>query len=487
MKMREILFGNSRVVALLLPLFVGTALLTGCTENPATGGSDFGLLSVAQQRQLGAESDAQIVAQFGLYDDPELQAWVDEIGRDLLQYSNDDRFDYTFRILDTEVINAFALPGGYIYVTRGLLAYLNNEAQLAVVLGHEIGHVAANHSVKQYTNQVLASVGLAVGGAVFEDLRPVLGAAQSGLQLLFLKYGRDDETQSDTLGVMYASKAGYEAAEGAEFFVTLDRLQDQAGGGIPSWASTHPDPEDREENIIQKAAEWSAALGTELSGDDPAGYLPRINNIIFGQNPRNGFVQNGVFYHPDLRLRFNVPNGWQVGNFATQVQMVDPNGVAAMVFTIDGTNSAAAGATAMKNSQGVTTINQQNTTVNGFPAVRLRTSIAVEGGSLGVLSYFIEKDQTVYVFHGYTDAGNYSSFEPTFESTSRSFNAVSDPGVLGVQPYRLNVFTASQTASFASLVSENLAVGMDLLSLAILNQVAQDATIQAGTYLKDVD
>ncbi len=442
---------------------------------------------MAQQRELGAESDAQIVAQFGLYDDPELQAWVEGIGRDLLQFSNDDRFDYTFRILDTEVINAFALPGGYIYVTRGLLAYLNNEAQLAVVLGHEIGHVAANHSVKQYTNQVLASVGLAVGGAVFEDLRPVLGAAQTGLQLLFLKYGRDDESQSDTLGVMYASKAGYVAAEGAEFFVSLNRLQEQAGGGIPSWASTHPDPIDRQEKIIEKAAEWSASLGTQLSGDNPAGYLPRINDIIFGQNPRNGFVQNSTFYHPDLRLQFNVPNGWQVGNFATQVQMVDPNGVAAMVFTIDGASSAAAGAGAMKSSQGVTTISQQSVSVNGFPAVRLRTSIAVEGGSLGVLSYFIEKDQTVYVFHGYTDAGSYSSFEPTFEATSRSFSAVTDGAILGVQPYRLDVFQATNTASFASLITENLAVGMDVLSLAILNQVEAQETISAGSYLKEVD
>lgn len=475
------------ILVAILPLLGSGMFMSGCQENPATGGSDFGLLSISQQRQLGAESDAQIVAQFGVYDDPELQAWVEAIGRDLLQYSNDDRFDYTFRILDTEVINAFALPGGYIYVTRGLLAYLNNEAQLAVVLGHEIGHVAANHSVKQYTNQVLASVGLAVGGAVFEDLRPVLGAAQTGLQLLFLKYGRDDESQSDTLGVMYASRAGYVAAEGAEFFVTLNRLQEQAGGGIPSWASTHPDPIDRQAKIIEKAAEWSAALGTQMSGDDPAGYLPRINDIIFGQNPRNGFVQNGVFYHPELRLKFNVPNGWQVGNYPTQVQMVDPGGVAAMVFTIDGTSSAAAAAAAMKSSEGVTTISQQNVTINGFTAVRLRTSIAVEGGSLGVLSYFIEKDQNVYAFHGYTSAANYPSFEPTYEATSRSFNTVSDGAILGVQPYRLDVFQAATTAPFSSLVSENLAVGMNLLSLAILNQVEQQQTITSGSYLKEVD
>lgn len=468
-----------------LPLLIVTTLtIPACQSNPATGENQFGLLTVAQQRELGAEGDAQIVAQFGVYDDPELQAWVDAIGRDLLQYSNDTRFDYTFRILDTEVINAFALPGGYVYVTRGLMAYLNNEAQLAVVLGHEIGHVAANHAVEQYTNNVLASIGLAVGGAVFEDLGPLLGAAQTGLQLLFLKYGRDDESQSDTLGVMYASRAGYEAAEGAKFFETLSRLQEQSGTSIPTWTSTHPDPADREEKIIQKAAEWEAALGIELSGDDPAGYMPRIDNMVFGQNPRNGFVQGGVFYHPELEFQFNVPSDWTVGNFASHVQMVDPTGQAAMILALESGSSASAAADAMQGAEGIQTVSRSNVSVNGFPAVRLRTNMSVEGGTLGVLSYFIEKDQSVYVFHGYSDQSLFGGFESTFQSTATSFNRVTNSAVLSVQPNRLNVFQASQTASFASLVSTGV---VDLLSLAILNQVDQDATITQGTYLKDVD
>ncbi len=476
-----------RSFRMVMPLLGALLLMQGCQTNPATGENEFGLLSVAEQIQLGAESDAQIVAQFGIYDDPALQAWVEAIGRDLLQYSNDTRFDYTFRILDTEVINAFAIPGGYIYVTRGLLSYLNNEAQLAVVLGHEIGHVAANHSVKQYTNQILASVGLAIGGAVFEDLGPLLGAAQTGIQLMFLKYGRDDESQSDTLGVMYASKAGYKAEEGAEFFVTLQRLQEQAGGGIPSWASTHPDPVDRQENIIQKAEEWRAALGTTLTGDDPAGYLPRIDNIIFGQDPRTGFVQGGVFYHPGLRLRFNTPSSWNVNNYPSQVQMTEPNGAAVVVFTIESGSSAATAASTMQNSQGVQTISRSSTSVNGFQAVRLQTNIAVEDGTLGVLSYFIEKDQAVYVFHGYSDLGSFGTYSGTFQATATSFDEVTSSAIINVQPYRLDVFQASQTGSFSSLVTTNQNVGMDLLSLAILNQVEETATIVQGSYLKQVD
>lgn len=481
------LTGLRASIAALPVLLLLAISVPACQENPATGEKQFGLLSVAEQRQLGAEADAQIVAQFGVYDDPELQAWVESIGENLLQYSNDTRFDYTFRILDTEVINAFALPGGYIYVTRGLMAYLNNEAQLAVVLGHEIGHVAANHAVEQYTNNVLASIGLAVGGAVFEDLGPLFGAAQTGLQLLFLKYGRDDESQSDTLGVMYATRAGYEAAEGAEFFVTLNRLQEQAGASIPSWASTHPDPVDRQGKIIQKAAEWKAVVGTELGGDDPAGYIPRLDDMIFGQNPRNGFVQGGVFYHPDLRIRFDVPSNWSVGNYATQVQMVDPNGQAAIIFTLAEGSSAATAASQMQSSQGVQTVNRTNTSVNGFPAVRLRSNIPVEGGTLAVLSYFIEKDQRVYVFHGYTASNLYGGYESAFIATATSFAEVTNSSILNVQPFRLNAFQAASTASFSSLIQQNVAAGMDLMSLAILNQVETGTTIEQGAWLKGVD
>ena len=343
------------IILFLSPMLLG---LSGCETNPATGENEFLLLSTEEQRQLGAEADAQIVSEFGVYDDPAIQSWVERIGREVLAHSNDTRFEYTFRVLDSEVINAFALPGGYIYVTRGLLAYLQNDAQLAMVLGHEVGHVAANHSAKQYTSSILANVGLAIGGALFEDVRPFLGAAQTGLQLLFLSYSRDNETQSDTLGVKYATLAGYEAAEGAQFFVTLQRLQEQAGVAIPSWTSTHPNPADREENIIAKAGEWKAAVGQQLGGVNPEVYLPRVNNIVFGQNPRNGFVQNNTFYHPDLKFQFTVPSKWKVGNFATQVQMVSPQEDAVAIFATVIESSPSAAANAFRSGQGVQTIEQ---------------------------------------------------------------------------------------------------------------------------------
>lgn len=470
---------------LLPPMVLG---LQGCVTNPATGDNEFSLLSREEEIELGRQGDAQIVAQFGVYDNPQIVAWVNDMGQRIADKSDDPDLEYTFRVLDTEVINAFALPGGYIYVTRGLLAYLQNDAQLAMILGHEIGHVTARHSAKQYTNQVLAQVGLGLGGAIFEDLRPFLGAAQVGLELMLLKYSRDNETQSDTLGIKYASLAGYEASEGAEFFITLQRLQEESETVIPTWTSTHPDPADREENIIANAAKWKAANpGVTLGGINPEVYLPRLNDMIFGQNPRHGFVEGNTFYHPDLQFQFPVPSGWQYANFATQVQMAPESGDAVVVLTTASGTTPDAVASSFQSQQGVQTVEKNNTTVNGFPAVRLRTNVQTEDGTLSVLSYFISKDQLVYVFHGYTTSDRFGTYASTFENVFSNFRRVTDAGVLAIQPYRLDVFTAPRTDAFSSLVQVRSGTGIDLNGLAILNQRQVSEQVTQGAHLKQVD
>jgi predicted Zn-dependent protease len=478
-------------ISAVLPLMsvIISGAFSGCETNPATGENEFILLSTEDQRQLGAQANQEIQAQYGVYDDVVLQSWIDTLGASVVAQSGDTRFDYQFFILDTEVINAFALPGGYIYVTRGLLAYLNNDAQIALVLGHEVGHVAANHSAKQYTNQVLANVGLVIGGALFEDIRPFLGAAQTGLQLLFLSYSRDNESQADTLGVMYATRAGYKAAEGAEFFHTLERLQDQSGNVIPTWASTHPDPTDRQQTILEKAAEWSVAVGGNLHGANPEVYIPRLENLVFGHNPRHGFVDStaNVFYHPDLRFQFPVPSQWSVANFASQVQIISPDGLGVMLLTTSNQLTPAAASNEFKQSGGVQVLDEQFGTVSGFDAVRLRSNVQTDNATLGVLSYFIAKDQTVYVFHGYSDASRFGTYLNTFDNTFSGFSDLNDPTILGVQPYLVDAFQALQSAPFSALVTPNSGANMDVESLAILNQVETGSTIPAGTFLKEVN
>ena len=233
-------------VALVLTLMV---ICWSCAVNPVTGKKELMLMGEGQERALGLESDPGIIANFGLYEDDEMQKFINEKGKEMGAISHRPHLEYQFRILDSPVVNAFAVPGGFVYFTRGIMAHFNNEAEFAGVLGHEIGHVTARHSASQYSKQVLAQGALMAGVIASEDFRNYAGVAQQGLGLLFLKFGRDDESQSDRLGVEYSTKIGYDAHEMADFFQTLKRLSAKSGQSIPTFMSTHPDPADRYNNV----------------------------------------------------------------------------------------------------------------------------------------------------------------------------------------------------------------------------------------------
>ena len=258
-------------------------------------------------------------------------------------------------MLDSPVVNAFALPGGYIYVTRGLLSYLENEAQLAVVLGHEIGHVLGRHSSEQAARSQLSQFGLlgaAVLGGVVGGGQVAEGILQYGsqaAQLLTLKYGRGAEREADRAGVAYAEFAGYDAAQAARFFVALRRLSENAGSTLPNFLSTHPDPDERAQTIPQLAAQYDPQ-GTEV---EAAEYLQTIEGIVVGEDPRQGFVEGSSFYHPELRFRFSFPQGWRTQNSPAAFVMAEPNGRAVIQLTLAQGNSARDAAQTFANQQGV--------------------------------------------------------------------------------------------------------------------------------------
>jgi predicted Zn-dependent protease len=240
-----------------LPLLaLATLLAAQCATNPATGRRQLNLYSEAQEIALGRQADQQITAQLGLVDDPELQEWVTGIGRRLAVVSERPSLPWSFKVVDNPVVNAFALPGGFIYVTRGLLAFLRSEAELAGVLGHEIGHVTAQHSVNQMSKQQLAAGGLLVGMIVSPEVARFGDLAQTGLGLLFLKYSRDDERQADDLGLRYMVGGGWEPRELPGVFDVLRGVGEIAGAGrIPNWLSSHPDPERRNERTARLIAD----------------------------------------------------------------------------------------------------------------------------------------------------------------------------------------------------------------------------------------
>lgn len=482
-----------RYLAFLVALFVAG----GCanTTNLVTGENVRGAYSWQQEVQLGQEADQQIVAQYGVYDHEQLGRYVEEVGQAVLQTSaytdpatpsEIRNTPFTFRVLDTETVNAFALPGGFVYVTRGLLAHLENEAQLAVVLGHEIGHVLGRHSSQQAADAQLGQLGL-IGAAVLGQTvlggsagETILNAGGTGVQLLMLKYGRDAEREADQAGVAYAEFAGYDASEGAAFFETLDRLQDQSGGGLPSFLSTHPDPGEREQTIVQLAAQYDT--GTAVNAES---FLRRLDGVVLGMNPRQGFTEGSTFYHPDLRFRFSYPQGWRVTNQAAAVTVAQPDNQAQLQLALAQESSARAAARAFAERQGITVQDSRAVTVNGLPAYGVVARAQAQQQTLGVVAYFIEHGGGVYSMLGLTPSQAFSQYQGVLEQAMRSFSRLTDSRYLTREPVRIDLVETSRSGTFASLVEgRRLPQDFDLEKMAILNQTTSQAVIPSGRLLK---
>jgi predicted Zn-dependent protease len=236
------------------------------------------------------------------------------------------------------VVNAFALPGGYIYITRGIMAQMNSEAQLAGVLGHEIGHVTARHSAQQITNQQIAQVGLLVGMVAFSGFREYGGLAAQGMGLLFLKYSRDHESQADELGVQYTARAKYDPRQIPATYETLKRIGDREGAGLPNFLSTHPDPGDRQVRTRQlaEATVGGAALNLEIGA---ANYRRHVEGLVYGDDPRAGYFENSRFYHPQLGFQLIFPSGWKTVNNPSAVVATNENLGATMQLTLGSTKN----------------------------------------------------------------------------------------------------------------------------------------------------
>ena len=460
--------------------------IASCAINPVTGQRELMLLDDQEEIELGRQANTQIVQEFGIYDDPGLSSYVNDFCQKLAKISHRPELSYECKVMDSPVVNAFAVPGGYIYFTRGILAYLNNEAEMITVIGHELGHITARHSAQQYSRAQLAQVGLGVG-MIFLDYLPAIAGdvAQLGMQMLFLKFSRDNERQSDDLGVEYASKMGYDAKQMANFFDTLDRMRPSSEGSpLPDWFSTHPNPAERNETVSLRAREWQEKLGLRSPKINRDVYLKRIEGLVFGENPRQGFVENNIFYHPDLRFQFPVPQGWVLQNTPAFIRVVSPNKDALIIFTIspEGPPEQAALQFAQKNK--VEVIETSPTKVNGLPAHRLISEVRSSQGVLTIKSYFIEKEGKVYMFHGFTSPVRFDQYSSTFGSTMEQFRELTDPKRLEVKPFRVRILSAPRAGSVrGALLALNVPEN-DLEKIALLNGKTLDDTIAAGTLMK---
>lgn len=483
----------------LFGLLLLLTFLTGCVvqRSAITGHRRAYAYSWSEEVKMGKQANEQVKQQYGLYNDPSLAKYVSMIGDSVLDHSDmrgpnvEAKYRNTpfhYQVLNSSIVNAFALPGGYVYITRGILAALNNEAQLAMVLGHETGHVAARHASQSALEQKAGQIAL-VGGAVVGQQALGLSADQilqvggMATKLLFLRYSRDDEREADRLGVEYSAKAGYKSSDASSFFATLKRMQEQSGQSLPSMLSTHPDPGNRQETIKKLAAEWKSK-GYKLTTEDQKKYYQKIDGIIYGDNPREGFTKNGMFYHPDLKFQFPVPTDWQVYNQSKQVILADKDQSAVMIMSIDTNRTPRASVEAFLNQQGVTTLKTNSTSKNGLEGFEGYATASTQQGDVKLYLYAVSYNGNVYRFLDYTTPSKFDDMAAHFTHTAYGFRSLTDPSILDIKPVRIQITEVQRDTKFSDLLPQKLPMNIKPEDVAILNQVKLGDTITKGTLIK---
>jgi len=460
------------------------ALALACATNPATGKKELMLVSESQEIAMGKEYDPSIVAEMGLYPDTALQRYVTELGRRMAAVSERPHLPWTFRLLDDPLVNAFAVPGGYLYITRGILAHFNSEAEFATVMGHEIGHVTARHSAAQMSRQQIAQLGLAAGSIASKEVARYAGTIGQGIGVLFLRYGRDDESEADGLGVRYMRRTNYDVRESPKVFAMLGRVSEVAGGGsVPEWLSTHPDPGNREarlQELVQRLPPES--LGTTVNR---AGYLRRLEGVVYGDDPRQGYFQGTRFIHPDLAVEITFPNQWRTANQARAVMAASAEQDAVMSVSFARQRTPAEAAQAFFAQQGVTGGPPRQGQINGLAASGGGFEAQTQDGAVAGSVAYVAKGDRVFQILGYSTAQGWQSYGPLVRTATQSFRVVTDPRLLGVQPRRLAIVTLDREMTLAEF-SRRFPSTVPTATLALINGVDSTAVLPRGAVVKRV-
>jgi predicted Zn-dependent protease len=456
----------------------------------------------AKEKAEGAKYHPEILKEFGEPMQSPQTAYVVRVGKNIALQSGlgNAESDFNVTLLNSSVNNAFAIPGGYVYITRQLVALCNSEAEMAGVLGHEVGHTAARHSKKRQKNSTIASIlgaGGTILGAVLGDSGGLAGILGSGLkqysgtfaQLFSLSYSRGQEEQADDYGIRYLSKAGYDATALSSMLNSLAmqtavdaRVAGQSGGAaIPEWASTHPDPAKR---VVRAAANAKAYPVSTIRKSDT--HFAAINGMLYGDDPAQGVVEGQDFLHRDIKLKFTVPTGFGMQN-GTQAVSINGNGGQAIftqgAFSGDRQAYVAAAFKSVSGDQQTVTpgpINQ--TTVNGIPAFYSTAVVTTQQGQRELTVFAYEwAANTAYHFVT-VSAANASPFNTMFQSMSR-LNATQ---VAAIKARKVKVVTVAKGESVASLAAKMAYTSLQTERFLALNGLSGSATVASGQKVKIV-
>jgi predicted Zn-dependent protease len=488
---------NARQTLIAATLAAGLALAAGCATNPVTGKTDVVTMSAAQEIEIGRKMHPQILQQYGRYADEELQSYVTEVGRRIGAVSHRPDLEYTFTVLDSEDVNAFALPGGFVYITRGIMAYLNSEAELVAVLGHEVGHVTARHAVRQQTGATAAGVGatligILTGSGDLANLANLAGTA------LVLGYGRDMELEADSIGAQYLVRLGY-SPEAMIDVVRLLKNQEmlevqvaRQEGREPrvyhGLFSTHPDNDTRLKEVVVTAGKAGSG---EARPDGGEAYLRRIEGLPVGPSREQGVVRGGRFYHGSLGFTAAFPTGWAVQNLPKKVVATSPAKDAVLQLSAVPPPPGVKPADLLARSlPGVPLSQGEPLQVNGLQGyTAVARDVALPWGNRGPARYaVIYYNGLAYVFMGATRlTAALPANDPVFLSSIKTFRRLRDNEFERAEPNRIALLKAGPQTRIEALAAKSPIEKYPAERLRLLNDLYPDKEPQAGQWLKIVD
>ena len=450
-----------------------------CSINPATGGVQAFLIDEQQEVELGRKADAEITASMRTFTEaPKLVAKVEEVAAKIVEASERPQLPWTFRVLDDPAVNAFALPGGYVYVTRGLLTHLGSEAELAAVLGHEVGHVTARHGAVKLRKTNVARRSVGVFRVVDPGLRHIGGFAAGVAGLALLKYSRDDEYEADDLALRYVKATGYDPAGVPEVFAVLSDVA-ESDSRVPSWLSTHPEPALRRERVAQRLGK------SGLPGPDPQ-WLALLEGVVYGRDARDGFMLERRYVQPRAQFRIDMPQDWKVDVDTTG--LVGIAGDESALFVL-GPSDEATAAEALEAFFVETKLAKGEVwegKIGGFPASSAAFSISASDGSLTGLVAFVQHGPQVVAMIAAAPTDVWPTHAEAIAATVSSFHALTDQRLLAIEPTRIHLETLDAETTLAAY-NEAKPSSIPVIELARINHVEPDEALPAGRVIKRVD
>ncbi len=476
-----------RLLPLALPLF-----LAACSTNPVTGDRQLtGLMPPEKEAAIGAQQHPEMLREFGgRYEDAKLQAYVDRLGQTLAARTEVPGTRYTFTVLDSPIVNAFALPGGYVYVSRGLMALASSEAELAGVVGHEIGHVTARHAADRYGRGVLAQGGAAIAGIFLGQGAGQI--AQKGAEAALASFSRGQELQADNLGIRYMTAANYDPREMAGFLASMGRhaqlealLAGQPGKADQfSYLQTHPPTGDRAERAAAVASQMPSAHF--LVNQDA--YLKAIDGMIYGDSPDHGLVRGRVFAHPGLGIRFEVPDGFRLLNGEQAVIALGPDD-AQIVYSQGQAQGAFSAADYIANvwANGTALTDLRPLTIDGLPAATAVTRLSGKDGPVFArLVAIVSGPGRYHRLLFLCPLSTADRYMAGFQATAQGFRRLKPEEKAGLKPYRLKVVQVKPGQKVADFVAAMPLKDHAEERFRVLNNIPPGTEPRPGIWVKTI-